>query len=186
MTLPPVPGRPAADFAGWHLTADIPAGWLFASPHAVNVAASVAKYRQRFGRALAAAFPAAQIAVWASPAPSDEEPARWSLTLGVDAPEETGADRRAAVLRLVAYLARAIQDDRTSWLVTGRAEGRRKNGDQQEAEAVGEEGQASQTASKGGHDYPSQESRGSDWHGPSQRGGQRTRGAESPVRAGLG
>ena len=162
MTRPPVPGRPAADFAGWHLTADIPAGWLFTSARAVNVTASLAKYRQRFGRVLAVAFPAAQIAVWTSPAGSEEEPAHWSLTLGVDAPEETGSDRRAAVLRLIGYLAWAIQDDRTGWLVTNRAEGRRKNGDQQEAAAAGEEGQARQTASKGGHDYPSQESWGSD------------------------
>jgi hypothetical protein len=186
MTRHPVPDRPAADFAGWHLTADIPARWLFASSRAVNVAASLANYRQRFGRALAAAFPAAQIAIWASPTGSDEEPSRWSLTLGVDAPEATGSDRRVAVLRLIGYLAQAIQDDRTGWLVIDQAEGRRKNGDQQEAEAAGEEGQASQTASEGGHDHPSQESWGSDWHGPSRRGGQRTRGAESPVRPGPG
>ena len=185
MTPPPVPGRLAADFADWHLTADIPAGWLFTSTRAVNVAASLANYLQRFGQVLAAAFPAAQIAVWASPA-GTEVPTRWSLMLGVDAPEATGSGRRTAVLRLIAYLVRAIQDDRAGWLVTDQAEGRRKNRDQEEAEAAGEEGQASQTASDGEHDHPRQENRGSDWDGSRRRGGQRTRGAESPVRPGPG
>ena len=121
MTRPPVLRRPAAD---------IPAGWLFTSTVPVSGAASVANYLRRVGRALAAVFPAVQIAVWASPAGSDEEPARWSLPLGVDAPEETGAGRRVAVLRPIAYLVWVIHDDRTGWLVTDWPDGRRKNGDQ--------------------------------------------------------